>query len=420
MTRFSGEPALHMRKLDSLWGMMLKRRRLNEAFVNVLYVMIALKILVSPMLYDMPFGELWRYDFIELPVGLLIFPKILDALIIAWGILCVFSGKHLLWVMRIAALSIMMMVLGLISQVNADRQLSEALYNMAKFLGPFVVLCAMSAATVRSEIIARNNRFLAILIVGLTIFGILLMTPSNNRGREWMPAYFSGLHTSSYVALMGLALLLPRNRPIRRGSEIAASVFLAYMIVWGWGIRSAAICMIAGTGLIWFARKRQSRRLAFAVVGLMLLGMISAYMISNRVAGQIDWIQLSSGRLAEWPYRLSILAKRPPIEYFIGSGLGSDLMYSPVWYWEDKVSHNDFITVMHEQGILGFFLMSAILITAYRSGERNVFWNALWITYLISGLISVGLMFRPTPGYLFALALAASQVGAQARCPSLA
>jgi len=151
-------------------------------------------------------------------------------------------------------------------------------------------------------------------------------------------------------------------------------------------------------------------RLLAAIGGAIIVVIVSAYVNIAGLGRHIDWVGLSSGRLAEWPYRISLIANRSAFEILIGSGLGSDIIYSPTWGWEKMGSHNDFIRILYEQGIIGFLLMNAILMTVYRSGARNSVWRALWLIYIFSGLVSNGLMFRPTPTYIFALALASSQV----------
>jgi len=237
--------------------LLIPRSALNAAYINALYVMIGLKLLVSPLLFEMPFENPWRYNFMQDPGGLSILPKILDASIILCGMLGIMMARSRRRYLSFITLSILNVTFGLIFQAYAERPIIDAFYNLAKFLGPLIILKSLEASNCQESLLVRNNKALSVFIIALILMGLLLMAPSHNRGREWLPAYFGGLHTSSYVSLMALALVFQSmNRPIYRSVWMPASLFLVYMIIWGWGIRSAAVGKAAAGGYLWVMRKK--------------------------------------------------------------------------------------------------------------------------------------------------------------------
>ncbi len=90
-----------------------------------------------------------------------------------------------------------------------------------------------------------------------------------------------------------------------------------------------------------------------------------------------------------------------------GHGEGSDWIVSEVWWWSAKDSHNDFIRLLNQQGLLGLggvLLVLAVWARIFPPGVAAPLLAAL----VASTAFSNGIMFRPQASLLMPLALVAA------------
>jgi hypothetical protein len=87
-----------------------------------------------------------------------------------------------------------------------------------------------------------------------------------------------------------------------------------------------------------------------------------------------------------------------------GGGPGSDLFYSPIWWWRKMYSHSDLLTTIIEDGFLGlicvFCLFAAIFL---RFGRATA---PLFVFFAAGSLTDGALMGRPVLFLLYWVAFA--------------
>jgi O-antigen ligase len=82
-------------------------------------------------------------------------------------------------------------------------------------------------------------------------------------------------------------------------------------------------------------------------------------------------------------------------------------MTSSIWWWDEKNSHNDFLTIVVERGLIGLLLFLIFLYLAFAKRSSQAI--AIGCAIVITGAVSNGLLHRPLPMWLPLLALAVSR-----------
>jgi hypothetical protein len=90
-----------------------------------------------------------------------------------------------------------------------------------------------------------------------------------------------------------------------------------------------------------------------------------------------EMVEMSSGRVSMWLQKAAILADSSLAEWLFGHGEGSDWIVSEVWWWSAKDSHNDFIRLLNQQGLVGLGLVLAMLVT-WAGGFRRAWRRRCW------------------------------------------
>jgi hypothetical protein len=115
-----------------------------------------------------------------------------------------------------------------------------------------------------------------------------------------------------------------------------------------------------------------------------------------------------------WLQKIDILANSSLSEWLFGHGEGSDWIVSEVWWWSAKDSHNDFIRLLNQQGLVGLGAVLAVLAVWARSFPPGVA-APLLAALVASTAFSNGIMFRPQAGLIMPLALVAAAAAWQRR-----
>jgi hypothetical protein len=134
---------------------------------------------------------------------------------------------------------------------------------------------------------------------------------------------------------------------------------------------------------------------------------------SSAVVNYSEISEFSSGRSDAYSERLEIIANRAPINLLFGTGVGSEMMKSTVWWWEDKNSHNDFIDITIQTGIVGLLLTVAMLCLAAAQLDR--YQLPLFLSFVISSAVSNGLLGRPFIAALLLSFMAVTATSTRAR-----
>jgi len=220
-----------------------------------------------------------------------------------------------------------------------------------------------------------------------------------------------GLHASAYVASM-LIIILHQLRLLGRiAPQLSwAGIAVLAALMLGWQVATPILMLF----IYFLAHVASTRRLAWwqkaAVAALIVLCAGAGYVLYEmqrmelRGGHYIGIENLGSGRIGTWLGRLEIIAARDPLVFLVGTGPGSDLFTSVMWGQALKVSHNEFLTLVIESGLLGLLVMiGTIVYLCLRFGRTT--WPLL--LYLLAGsAVSNALILRPLLFCLFWVAVA--------------
>lgn len=230
------------------------------------------------------------------------------------------------------------------------------------------------------------------------------------------PATFTGgpegVHSSGYVvtaAFIGVIALWQRGWLGTRRALVLAipllALIAAYQVRTTWLMVAAFVitCLIQH----WRRQARDGSWLLLPVGGVLVL------LVGMAFSDDVDLMHLSSGRTSAYEERLELIVHRPTPELLFGTGPGSEVLPSTVWWWEAKNSHNDFIDLTIQIGLVGLALFALLLAVMWRVlDEARI---PLYVMFVMSSLFSNGLLARPYIAVLFlAVALVPSNLGATA------
>jgi hypothetical protein len=154
-------------------------------------------------------------------------------------------------------------------------------------------------------------------------------------------------------------------------------------------------------------------KITAGVVGFGLLVLIAIENEERKAAVRNDTNvkleELGSGRLGTWIERVDIISGRTPAEVWLGTGIGSDNMSSIIWRLKETTSHNTYLTMIIENGVIGFLLYFGVLIMMMQKLGRHGI--ALFTPVFVTALIGNGLSLRPMPFMMFFLAVAVCMWG---------
>lgn len=323
------------------------------------------------------------------------------------------------------------LVSGYLNGVEAATEIQA----VVKTLFPFLLIAAAGA-------LAQNHRgrvdrlasAVALTVGILTVCGFFFMPVEVNRDEAWLPAYFTNLHTSAYVVLAGLACAYASDATAQSRSArrflFGFFVFASYMLAFGWGVRSSFLALGVMYGAMFLGRKGIEPLLSVlgtAAVATTLL--ICAVLYEPTLYSIFDFG--TSGRLSMYQEKAAFLSNYSLTDWLIGRGAGSDLMVSNIWWWEEKGSHNDFLTFLTEHGLVYLALVLAACGVTYRYAKTHEE-RAILCAIFITSAVSNGVLVRPAAFYALAVAVAVlgcrrkkalqpqgSTADAQARCRAI-
>lgn len=301
---------------------------------------------------------------------------------------------------------VFVMIYVCVAQALRGELVKDALLYLLRFVVPILLFFFLAYYADREPgQLAIYTKFTLVLIALLSCVGVLFMPPMYNHEKEWLPTYFSGLHKSAYIASLSIISgLILRDRALWRGAvSLSVLAILFYFLVIGWGVRTAMAVL-----LVYVAFRLYRRLYNNSKVVLIVFAMIVAVALALLLA-DFEWNRFSSGRMNMWDVKLDMLNSADVSELFFGRGFGADKIEVEDW-WGEKDSHNNYLQVLTEYGVFGLLLTLLMLFLLY----RNVSWSApaaavMW-GYLVSSMLSNGIMFRLVPGYIFSVALAAAVI----------
>jgi O-antigen ligase len=240
---------------------------------------------------------------------------------------------------------------------------------------------------VSSAVIAIYATFVA--ATSPMVFYAESMRPATFTGGE------EGVHSTAYVltAIFLGILTLWRLGRLRTSSLVLMSAPLLTLILL-FEVRTCWLMILCYIAAVPFIRMRKGRTFGDWITVPVLLGVAAlGVFLSSAVVDYSEFAEFSSGRNDAYSERLEMIANRSPINILFGTGVGSEMMKSTVWWWEDKNSHNDFIDITIQTGLIGLVLTVAMLCLAAAQLDR--YQLPLFLSFVISSAVSNGLLGRP-------------------------
>jgi len=311
------------------------------------------------------------------------------------------SSFHVL--LLVLSLTALIALSAVVNQVS----LFESLANSARTLGPLTYFFALqSLRPIGARRIGLIGCYVVIVSCTLALVGFATLPNAVNRDETWWPAYFDGLHSSSYVlfacALIGYVLL--KSRVYRSGGTklilIATILFCCWAFLFAWGVRTVIFASVIG----YLLYRVRAPYIATAVVFFVI--------IAAQVYGAVgfdyefkDFDMFTSGRLSMYQEKMNQLSRNDLMGWIIGNGYGSDLIQTDVWWWGEKGAHNDFLTFLVENGALYVAVFCMILRALLKACKENPFALCMAYSMIFTSLVSNGYFVRPLPAYILFLSL---------------
>ncbi|MDC7996791.1 hypothetical protein [Gilvibacter sediminis] len=242
------------------------------------------------------------------------------------------------------------------------------------------------------------------LCVALTLVGIALFDPSYNHWRNWLPVYFTGLHTHNYLlvgVLIGISYWLYLKRQYLTVIAVLSGGFL--FLNFGYQIRSALVFLLVFMGTMLFSMHKIFQRLILRLVILIPIGLLAFVLLSPT----FDWNKYSSGRITMYEKKYEMLSNYNAADFAFGKGKGADFITTRDWWYDEKNSHNDLLTFLVENGLPYTLLFLGLLLSLVIQQRRpRLLVIGVVLGYLATSLLSNGITLRPLAGYIVFTALA--------------
>lgn len=219
-----------------------------------------------------------------------------------------------------------------------------------------------------------------------------------------------GTHSSSYVLVCCSIIVVEAWFAGEIGKRRALTILVptAAALI-GLAVGTALVMILAYCGARLWSR---SRDIALRVAAVALAAVALILVFAQRTdlhehaqyrATTTGADAVSSGRLTTWKERAAIIDGRSKYPLLFGEGVGSDHYASAVWSGLLD-SHEDYLTLILENGILGFFAIMCALGAIYKRAGPSVI--PLAIAAASASLISNALFARPMIACLFFVAVA--------------
>ncbi len=330
--------------------------------------------------------------------------KVIDFFILLVTIFSIYKLKNKLIIANIRLLivvSIFMIYILFINSIYGVTFSSFTYYS--RLYIPMLVYIAFTCCIDKVNLNTFHKKMFGLIIFAtlLSIVGLYFMPENFNHGEFKLPTYFSGLHKSSYIFcfLLIATFICSKFVPLLYKIPLFISaLYMFYMIVEGWGIRTPFLAVIFFFYCYFTNRLTKSIRLTLNYTLIMLfILMIFSF------GSDIDWNKVSSGRLLMWETKVYMFVSSSPFEALLGKGYGSDYIEVGDW-WGEKDSHNNYLQTLTELGVFGvcFLILTIYLLFKAQPSKTSML---LVLSYAITGMFSNGVIYRVLPSYIFILIL---------------
>lgn len=281
----------------------------------------------------------------------------------------------------------------LIDSLNYALKISAPIY----FFCVLVIHTKLTGKNVKNELL-----FFIIFCAILSVIALLYFNPTYNRGIFRLPVFFSGLHTHNYVLaslFVGVSYLLKNKKWWMFFFMLASFLFL----IKGYNVRTVIVFYVLFIIVMLYTTSGFFKYLYAKI--LLFFPFIFGLAFFN-LRG-FDWNRFSSGRLTMYEDKLNILEGYGFTDFLLGRGWGSDLIRTREWWWEEKGSHNDFLTYIVENGIPFTIVFTTLIFSLlFLSKKVSIILATLVVGYLLTSVLSNGFAVRPQAAYLFFMVFA--------------
>lgn len=232
-------------------------------------------------------------------------------------------------------------------------------------------------------------------------------------GNGRLPPYHGGFDNPHSSGYMTLALMMVVHQSwlagLLRWQVMVSFVGLSMLYIVGCFSTQVLVGAVSYFGAYGMFTRKISKPLKMVVVAAGIGGMLFIVVENEqrkaevRVDTNVKIEELGSGRLGTWIERVEIISARPAGEIWLGTGIGSDNMSSIIWRLKETTSHNTYLTMLIENGIIGFFAYWGALVMMMMALGRTGL--CLFTPVFVTGMIGNGISLRPMPFMMFFVAV---------------
>ena len=375
----------------------------------MIFLLIVLKLLFSYLNVELGYWQshltpnVTKFNPLGLPKG---FTRVLEYFIIPLLWLYMIKNIRYLGILLLPVLfTLGMMVMNVFTWLVTDAFFLQSFEYTLKLSAPIYFFICLVVHTRKHgfNLKKRTNQILW-FCVALTVIGLLIFDPSHNHFRNWLPVYFAGMHTHTYLlsaVAMGFSFWMYINK---RYVYMLIFLFLAFMFLYfGYQIRSALVFFAVYIVTIVFVVHEYFQKVLIKGVLLVPVLIIAFFTINSN----FDWNKFSSGRVSMYEEKYEMLQTYTVKDYAFGRGKGSDFIYTRDWWYARKNSHNDILTFLVENGLPYTLMFFGLLLSLmFFTGKVRLIYCSVLIGYLCTSLLSNGISLRPIAGYVVFLVLA--------------
>lgn len=385
----------------------LKINILDFSF-NLIIVLIWIKLIFSYLSVKLSYFQrhlipnVERFNPLDLPENFSNNIEFVLLPILVWSIIKYFRTFDK-WIKEVIIISFIMFFLNIITGIINQKTILESLNYSLKLFAPIYLFCFLIISPKNTNLDIKKIVFRTIYIcIILTLFAIVFFNPSFNRLRNFLPIYFNGIHTHSYVLVSVFIGLSYQLYKLQKYRTMVVFLFLSILFMYfGYNVRTPLLMyLLYAVTMVYLVSD-------IIFKALILKFLIFVPLILLFIILSVDLNELSSGRIDMYIEKANQLFEFGFIDWLFGKGAGSDLIASDVWWWEKKGAHSDLISYLIENGAiyLLFLIFLFFKLTAPKK-KTNIIYMSILIGSLLTSTISNGIFTRPIAAYVFYIVLA--------------
>ena len=223
---------------------------------------------------------------------------------------------------------------------------------------------------------------------------------------------FDNFHASAKVVALQLLLVDQLRRAQLMRPQIAwPLILLCAGIMYGYAGRNEMLIVITYYCTLIYFRLRNDLLIRFLPAMIAVVAILSGTIILMIVDHPGS---LGSGRIGVWSYRLWLLSQRDIITSLFGTGVGTDYIWTPQWwYFEGSVAHNDYIHQTMEEELVGLASMGVFFVGLWMRLSDDG--RALLVGVAVNSIFANGFFQSPLLALSLTLVFAMSLLGTNVR-----